>query len=262
MGTSVARLRGFFCLLDGILPAMTTPPSSATIAANLARLHERIARAAESAGRSAEAVRLVAVSKKQPVEAVAAAVAAGQRLFGENTVQEALTKIPLFTGKQIEWHFIGHLQANKAKHIPGNFSWLHSIDSVRLAERVARFAEEAQASINALVEVNITRDPHRHGVLPEQVPELLDQIVAAGLTGLKLRGLMAIGPYPASESEVRSSFAAMRALRETCVARHALPGFTELSMGMSGDLEAAILEGSTMVRVGTAIFGERSYLAS
>jgi len=238
---------------------MNAPPTAAAIAANLAQLQERMARAAALAGRPVESIRLVAVSKNQPPVAVSAAVAAGQRLFGENTVQDALTKIPQFSGQGLEWHFIGHLQANKAKHIPGNFAWLHSLDQFRLAERVARFASVAGVTVNTLIEVNISRDPRRHGVMPEQVPELLDQLVAAGLSGLVLRGLMAIGPHPASESEVRSAFAAMRTLRETCAARHALPGFTELSMGMSGDLEAAILEGSTLVRVGSAIFGERPY---
>jgi len=238
---------------------MSLPPAAAAIAANLALLQDRMATATARAGRSPDTVRLVAVSKTQPPEAVAAAVAAGQRLFGENTVQEALTKIPQFSGKGLEWHFIGHLQANKAKYIPGNFAWLHSLDSFRLAERVARFANAARVSVNALIEVNITRDPRRHGVLPDQLPELLDQMAAAGLSGLALRGLMAIGPHPASESEARSAFAAVRRLRESCVERHALPAFTELSMGMSGDLEAAILEGSTLVRVGTAIFGERTY---
>lgn len=240
---------------------MNAPPTAATIAANLAQLQERMAKAAAHASRPVESIKLVAVSKNQPPAAVAAAVVAGQRLFGENTVQDALTKIPQFSGQGLMWHFIGHLQANKAKYIPGNFTWLHSIDSARLAERVARFADAKGVTVNALIEVNITRDPRRHGVLPEQVPELLDQIVAAGLVGLRLRGLMAIGPHPASEPEVRSAFAAVRTLREICVARHALPGFTELSMGMSGDLEAAILEGSTLVRVGTAIFGERPHSA-
>ena len=238
---------------------MNVPPTAAAIAANLAQLQERMARAAALAGRPVDSIRLVAVSKNQPPEAVSAAVAAGQRLFGENTVQDALTKIPQFSGQGLEWHFIGHLQANKAKHIPGNFAWLHSLDQFRLAERVARFADAAGVTVNVLIEVNISRDPRRHGVMPEQVPELLDQLVAARLSGLVLRGLMTIGPHPASEPEVRSAFAAMRTLRETCTARHALPGFTELSMGMSGDLEAAILEGSTLVRVGTAIFGERPY---
>lgn len=241
---------------------MINPTPAVAIAANLAHVQERLARAAARAGRAPESVRLVAVSKNQPVESVAAAVAAGQRLFGESTVQDALSKIPHFTGQGLEWHFIGHLQANKAKYIAGNFLWLHSLDSFRLAERVARFADAARATVNTLIEVNVTRDPTRHGVLPEKVPELLDQILAARLSGLELRGLMAIGPHPASESEVRTAFAAVRTLRESCVSRHALPAFTELSMGMSGDMEAAILEGSTLVRVGTAIFGERLYPAA
>jgi len=227
------------------------------IADNLARVREQIANAAARAGRSADTVQLIAVSKYQSPEAIAAAVAAGQRRFGENTVQDALTKISRFAEQNLEWHFIGHLQANKAKHIPAHFSWLHSLDSLRLAERLSRFAVQAGRDLNVLIEVNVARDPGRHGVLPEQVPDLLAELVAAGLPGLHWRGLMAIGPHPASDAQVRQAFAVVRTLRDDCATRFALPAFTELSMGMSGDLDAAILEGATLVRIGTAIFGER-----
>ncbi len=239
---------------------MHTTTLSATIAANLERLRATLADAAHRAGRRPEDVKLVAVSKTQPAEAVAAAIAAGQRVFGENTVQDALTKIPQFAGQGLEWHFIGHLQSNKARFIPGNFAWVHSLASVKLAQRLARLAQEQNRSINTLIEVNIARDPAKHGVAPEDIAALLDQLLKANLSGIHLRGLMAVGPHPATESEQRAGFAALRKLRDDCVQCFALPGFTELSMGMSGDFVEAVLEGSTMVRLGTALFGERSYL--
>jgi pyridoxal phosphate enzyme (YggS family) len=236
---------------------MPSPAAVAAIAGNLARLRQSIAEAAGRAGRRPEAVELIAISKTQPPEAVAAAVMAGQRRFGESTVQEALAKMPRFAADGLEWHFIGHLQSNKARHLPGHFAWLHSLDGLRLAERVSRFAAERNVVVNGLIEVNVTRDPARHGVLPEALPTLLETLLAANLPGVALRGLMAIGPYPASLAEQRASFAAVRALRDQCVRRFDLAGFTELSMGMSGDFVAAILEGATLVRIGTAIFGER-----
>jgi pyridoxal phosphate enzyme (YggS family) len=238
---------------------MSSPTPADLIAANLARVNAAIQDAAMKAGRNPAEVKLIAVSKTQPAAAVAAAVAAGQRRFGENTVQDALTKIPGFAGQGLEWHFIGHLQSNKARHIPGHFQWLHSLDSLKLAERAARFAADANATLNALIEVNVGRDPAKHGIAPEEVVPLLEQLLKANLRALALRGLMAIGPHPATETARRAAFAALRALRDQCVARFALPAFTELSMGMSDDFREAILEGSTLVRIGTAIFGQRDY---
>jgi PLP dependent protein len=238
---------------------MNPATHGALIAANLERLRATLADTAQRAGRRAEDVKLIAVSKTQSPEVVAAAIAAGQRLFGENTVQEALTKIPHFTGQGLEWHFIGHLQSNKARFIPGNFTWVHSLASVKLAERLARLAREQNTVVNALIEVNITRDPARHGVAPEELAPLLDELLKADLAGIQLRGLMAIGPHPAAESERRAAFAAVRTLRDDCLQRYALPGLTELSMGMSGDFAEATREGATMVRLGTAIFGGRTY---
>ena len=229
------------------------------IATNLERLRATLADTAHRAGRHPQDVKLIAVSKTQPAEAVAAAIAAGQRAFGESTVQDALTKIPHFAGQALEWHFIGHLQSNKARFIPGNFAWVHSLTSLKLAQRLAHLAQEQNTIINALIEVNITRDPAKHGLAPEDVAPRLDELLKANLAGIPLRGLMAIGPHPATEFERRASFAALRQLRDDCAQRFALPAFTELSMGMSGDFVEAILEGSTMVRVGTALFGERNY---
>lgn len=230
-----------------------------TIADNLARLRATIAQTAAQAGRRPEEVKLIAVSKTQSTDAVAAAVAAGQRVFGENTVQDALTKIPHFAGQGLEWHFIGHLQSNKARFIPGNFAWVHSLDSLALARRLARLAQEQDATVNCLIEVNIARDPVKHGVAPEDVAGLLDQLLKEDLRNIRLAGLMTIGPQFAGETGLRAAFAAVRMLRDDCARRFALPGFAELSMGMSGDYIEAILEGASLVRLGTAVFGGRDY---
>ena len=227
------------------------------IAQRLERIRADMARIALSVGRRAEDVRLIAVSKNQPAASVTAAVQAGQRDFGENTLQDALTKIPTFAQQSLHWHFIGHLQSNKAKLVPGHFNWLHSLHDVVLAQRLARKAEEAGVQLQVLIEVNITRDTHKHGVLAEDLFPLLDALLQAPLPGIALRGLMAMGPYQADATAQRSAFAAVRALRDDAAQRYSLPGFTQLSMGMSGDYAAAIQEGSTMVRIGTAIFGAR-----
>ena len=241
-----------------ILASMDRGALDTTIIDNLERLRASLAQAALRAGRRPEDVKLIAVSKNQPAEAVAAAVAAGQRAFGENTAQEALTKIPGFAGQGLEWHFIGHLQSNKAKLVPGYFAWLHSLDSVKLAQRLAHLAREQNTTLSTLIEVNIARGPARHGVAAEHVAPLLDRLLKENLGGIELRGLMAIGPHPATGAERRAAFAAVRELRDDCMRRYALPDFTELSMGMSGDYAEAVEEGSTMVRLGTAIFGQRN----
>jgi pyridoxal phosphate enzyme (YggS family) len=229
------------------------------IDSHLATLRAHIAEVARAAGRDPQTVRLIAVSKTHPVESVRAAVEAGQHEFGESTVQEALPKIAALSTNQVAWHFIGHLQSNKAKFIPGNFAWVHSLDNAKLAARLSRAAQEKDARVNALIEVNITGDPAKHGIAPEALPGLLDQLLRTELPAIGLRGLMTIGPYEASEREIRGSFARLRALRDENRERFGLAAFTELSMGMSADYALAIAEGATMVRLGTAIFGERSY---
>ncbi len=231
---------------------------TATVARNLAHVRAEIAAAARAAGRKPEEIRLIAVSKTHPGEAVAAAIAAGQMDFGENTVQEALLKIPLYPS--VTWHMIGHLQSNKAKSVPGNFGWVHSVDSLKLAQRLSRLAQEKSVVLDALFEVNVTRDPAKHGLAPDELAPVLDTLLKEGHPGLRLRGLMTIGPYPAPEADSRASFARLRELRDDRRKRFELKDFTELSMGMSGDYAAAIKEGSTIVRIGTAIFGERDYM--
>jgi hypothetical protein len=237
--------------------AMTDTYSS--IAANLGALKARIAELAIAAGRKPKDVRLIAVSKTHPRNAIESAVAAGQVEFGENTIQDALSKIPHFTNRGLVWHFIGHLQSNKAKFIPGNFQWLHSLDSTAIARRLSRAAVEKGVSVNSLIEVNVTRDPAKHGLDPDSVFPLIEEFLEQPLPGIDLRGLMCIGPHPASGPEIRAAFASLRKLRDECQVRFGLKGFTELSMGMSSDYAEAIKEGSTMVRIGTAIFGERDY---
>jgi PLP dependent protein len=225
------------------------------VAANLARIQERIAIAAAQAGRKAGDVKLIAVSKKHSIDNIAAAIDAGQRVFGESTAQEALKKIPLLQQREVEWHFIGHLQSNKAKFIPGNFHWLHSLDDFNLAQRLARFAQQRSA-LNTLIEINVTGDPAKHGIAPTDLFPLLDRLLAENAASIVLRGLMTVAPRGAPSSETRTVFAALRRLRDECSQRYALPQFTDLSMGMSDDFEEAVKEGATMVRIGNAIFGE------
>jgi pyridoxal phosphate enzyme (YggS family) len=231
----------------------------AAIGTRLLELRQRIEMIARGVGRDPSEIRLVAVTKTHPPEAIEAALAAGQIDFGENTVQEALPKIEQLGRRELCWHFIGHLQSNKARFIPGNFAWLHSLDSLALAERLARLAAEKHAPVDTLIEVNITRDRRKHGVRPEDLPALIDGLQQLAAPQLRLRGLMTIGPYPASEHDSRAAFAMLRTLRDDCRARTGWRDFTELSMGMSGDYTEAIMEGSTMLRIGSAIFGERSY---
>jgi pyridoxal phosphate enzyme (YggS family) len=233
--------------------------SVGAIASNLFRVRQSIAEVAHTCAGSSDAIRLIAVSKGHQTSAVAAAIAAGQKYFGENTSQEALTKIPHFQNQGLEWHFIGHLQTNKAKFIPGNFSWLHSLDNLDLARKLSRRAQEVSANINILIEVNVTRDPKKHGIASDALPDFIEQLLKENLPALSLRGLMTIGPHAAPENEIRGCFAKLRELRDECRKRYALPDFTELSMGMSGDYVEAVKEGATMLRVGTAIFGERDY---
>ena len=230
------------------------------IAFNLARLRDEIASAARSVHRDPADIQLIAVSKTHPITSIEAALDAGQHAFGENMAQEALPKITHFKSRDVEWHFIGHLQSNKAKSVAGNFSWLHSLDSLALAQRLDRLAQAQQATLNVMVEVNVTQDPRKHGVAVQAVAPLIEQLLAHDLPQIKLRGLMTIGPYPAAEADIRRTYAALRDLRDSCQRRFALSAFDQLSMGMSGDYIEAVKEGATTLRIGTAIFGERDYV--
>lgn len=223
-----------------------------TVATRLADVRARVARAAERAKRDPASVKLLAVSKTQPALAVREAYDAGQRLFGENYVQELSEKsLALAALPGLEWHFIGHLQRNKVKDVlrasAVNEAGLviHTVDSTRLADEFAR--RSADAKVRVLLQVNVAREPQKSGVLPEGLAALVAHVRA--LPSLELRGLMTIPPDDTPEA-ARPHFRALRALSE----EH---GLDELSMGMSADLEVAIEEGATIVRVGTAIFGAR-----
>ncbi len=231
---------------------MTTLPALATaqdIAANIAGVQARIARAAQSAGRDPAAVTLVAVSKTFPAELVAHAHAAGLRHFGENWVQEAEDKLPLLSGLDPKpvWHFIGHLQTNKVKQVLGLFDVVESVDSLHLAEAIARRAGDRQVSV--LLEVNVAAEASKFGFSLEDVPAAVDYLWR--LPGIEVRGLMTVAPEAPDAEAVRPVFRTLAALARTL-------NLPELSMGMSNDFEVAIQEGATMVRLGRAIFGPRA----
>jgi pyridoxal phosphate enzyme (YggS family) len=223
----------------------------------LAEIHERIANAAQRSGRSAQDVRLVAVSKRKSIEDIQALADLGETDFGENQVQEGLEKIAHFEGLGLEWHFIGHLQSNKSRFIPGYFSWVHSIDSVKLAQRIASSALESGHTVNLLLQVNVANDPAKFGIRRDELFPMIEEILERCPQGIALRGLMTLGFRGASEQQARVTFAGLRQQLEQVRQRFG-EAFTELSMGMSGDYEQAIEEGATMVRLGTAVFGERN----
>ena len=213
--------------------------------------------AARQAGRPVDDVRLIAISKYMPPEYVQFAMSAGQHCFGENTVQEALEKQALINDPRNEWHFVGHLQSNKAKMIAGNFEWLHTLDSIKLATRLSEHALASGCLLKVLLQVNIAADPDKFGLPADGVFRFMDELLNAGLAGIRLRGLMTIGRRNAALDARRADFSALRELLARCAARFDLTDFRELSMGMSGDFEAAIVEGATMIRVGSALFGPR-----
>jgi pyridoxal phosphate enzyme (YggS family) len=224
-----------------------------TIENRLQAVKSRIAAAAQRAARDPRDIVLVAVGKSFPAAAVAAACAAGQRDFGENHVQEALAKLDRLAGRGLVWHFIGPLQSNKTRPVAERFDWVHSIDRLKVAERLAAQRPEGLPPLQVCVQVNVSGEASKNGVAPAAAPALARAV--AGLPRLRLRGLMTI-PEPTSDTTLqRTRFEALRELKERLV-RAGLPLDT-LSMGMSDDLEAAIAAGATMVRVGTAIFGPR-----
>lgn len=239
------------------LPASPDTPYADHIAQKLASVRQIIATTAHAAHRDANDITLIAVSKTMPLSAIEAAIGAGQMVFGENTIQDARTKIPQTKQHALTWHFIGHLQTNKVKYVPGQFGWVHSIDRLELATKLAHHAQRVGARINGLVQVNVTAEPSKYGAAPKNVFALVESLLEAQLAGVVLRGLMTLGAYGANESALRTGFARLRQLRDDCAQRFGLKEFTELSMGMTNDYPIAIAEGATLVRVGTAIFGER-----
>lgn len=216
----------------------------------------RMRAAAVAAGRDPGTVRLVAVSKTHPADRVREAAAAGAAVFGENYIQEARQKIEALADLDVSWHFIGHLQRNKAKYAVPLFDLIHSVDSLRLAAELDRQAARCGKVQEILVQVNISGEETKSGVEEAGCLELVRSIAA--LAHLRVRGLMTMPPFFDQPDRARPFFAALRRLSER-IRSDALPGvgMSELSMGMTGDFEAAVAEGATLVRIGTAIFGER-----
>jgi pyridoxal phosphate enzyme (YggS family) len=230
---------------------------ASAIADRLATVRGRIAAAARSAGRDPSAIRLVAVSKTFPIESIREAHAAGQREFGENRVQEALEKIAAGADLEIRWHLLGHLQTNKARKAAPAFSTIHSIDSVELLQKIDAAAFDARRAPELLIQVDLAGEETKFGVPPAEVPPLFDAAVRC--RAARVVGLMTLPPIPDSPEDARRWFRRLRELRDQWLASGVPPSMlAELSMGMSGDFEVAIEEGSTLVRIGTAIFGSRT----
>jgi pyridoxal phosphate enzyme (YggS family) len=229
-----------------------------SIGSNLQGVKRRIAEAANGAGRSAESVTLLAVSKTFPAEAVREAHAAGQRAFGENYVQEALAKIDALADlrRELEWHLIGPLQSNKTRPVAESFDWVHSVDRLKIAERLAEQRPAMLPPLQLTIQVNISGEDSKSGVAPAEVPALAAAVAALPAARVRLRGLMAI---PEPQGDFAAQRVPHRRLREQLAALNDRGlQLDTLSMGMSADLEAAVAEGATLVRVGSAIFGQRT----
>ncbi|MDI3426094.1 YggS family pyridoxal phosphate-dependent enzyme [Enterobacter cancerogenus] len=228
------------------------------IAHNLAQVRDKISAAATRCGRASEEITLLAVSKTKPASALAEAIAAGQRAFGENYVQEGVDKICHFRDQgqdDLQWHFIGPLQSNKSRLVAEHFDWCHTIDRLKIAARLNDQRPAEMAPLNVLIQINISDENSKSGIALSELDALAAEVAA--LPHLTLRGLMAI---PAPESSYERQFAVARQMAvafEALKARHTT--VDTLSLGMSDDMEAAIAAGSTMVRIGTAIFGARDY---
>jgi hypothetical protein len=221
-------------------------------------VYKKVSHAAMRAGRDPAEVKVLAATKTVPVELIKEAIDAGIRLIGENRVQEAKEKIEALKGRvpeTVSWHMIGHLQKNKARAAVQLFDLIHSLDSFELAERLNRIASEYGKIQRCLVQVKLSHEETKHGIAPEEVERLLERIIE--LKNLKIEGLMTMPPYFEDPEMVRPYFRRLRLLREALEGKgYKLP---ELSMGMSGDFEVAVEEGATIVRVGSAIFGQRRY---
>ncbi len=226
-----------------------------TIAENVARVRERMEAAAKRAGRDLGKIRLVAVSKTVGLERIIPAIEAGVDSLGENYVQEAQEKIGALE-QRVSWHFIGHLQSNKAKVATRLFDWVHSVDSLKLAEELSRAGRQQSKILPVLLQVNLGREETKFGAREEEVFRLLEGM--GSLPGVSIKGLMGMPPFFENPEESRPYFRALRILAEN-VSKRQVPGvrMEELSMGMSNDFEVAIEEGATLVRVGTAVFGPR-----
>ncbi|MDC7830869.1 MULTISPECIES: YggS family pyridoxal phosphate-dependent enzyme [Pseudomonas] len=223
-----------------------------TIAENSATVLERIAAASRTAGRDPATVGLLAVSKTKPAAALREAAAAGLRDFGENYLQEALDKQPALADLPLVWHFIGPIQSNKTRAIASHFDWVHSVDRLKIAQRLAEQRPPERGPLNICLQVNVSGEASKSGCHPDELPALATAV--SQLPNLRLRGLMAIPEATDDPASQRAAFARLRTMSETLNLN-----LDTLSMGMSQDLEAAIAEGATWVRVGTALFGARDY---
>ena len=222
----------------------------------LEQIKQRIRQAAESCNRDADSVRLVTVSKTIAAEIVKEAIDAGVTILGENYVQEARDKFKALAQYPVSWHFIGHLQSNKAKYAVRLFDLIHSVDSLKLARELDKQAGKVDKIQQILLQVNISAEDTKSGISTDEAPRLIAEI--SQLKNLTVKGLMTMPPYFYQPEKVRPFFAALRELRDQ-IKEQSLPNVSldELSMGMTGDFEVAIKEGATLVRIGTAIFGER-----
>lgn len=222
---------------------------------NLLDIENKIALTTEEAGRRLGDVKLLAVSKTYPVETIKEAYLAGQRLFGENKVQELEVKAPVLP-EDIEWHLIGHLQSNKVAKAVEYAKYIHSVDSSKLIKKIDRIAEEKSKRPKIFIEVNISGEESKYGTESSQIMDLVK--VALECKNLELVGLMTMAPFNADNAELSSVFAGLKKLRDSLEAKFNI-NMPELSMGMSSDFEIAIKEGATIVRIGTSIFGKRNY---
>lgn len=233
-----------------------------TIQQNLQDVRNRIAAAAQGYARAPEEVTLLAVSKTKPVAAIAEAIAAGQRTFGENYVQEGVDKVQHFAalpeGATLDWHFIGPLQSNKSRLVAEHFAWCHTVDRLRIAQRLSDQRPADMPPLNVLIQINISDEQSKSGIVLAELPALAEAVVA--LPNVRLRGLMAI---PAPQEDYQSQLAVFRQMHDAFLAlQQHYPQVDTLSMGMTDDMTAAIAAGSTLVRIGTAIFGARDYSQS
>lgn len=232
-----------------------------TIQQNLQDVRHSIVTAAQGCARAPEEVTLLAVSKTKPVAAIAEAIAAGQRAFGENYVQEGVDKVQYFAalpeGATLDWHFIGPLQSNKSRLVAEHFAWCHTVDRLRIAQRLSDQRPADMPPLNVLIQINISDEPSKSGIVLAELPALAAAVVA--LPNVRLRGLMAI---PAPQADYQSQLAVFGRMRDAFLAlQQHYPQVDTLSMGMTDDMAAAIAAGSTLVRIGTAIFGARDYSA-
>lgn len=230
-------------------------PNRTTIASGLEKVKARIREIADKTGRQPETITLLAASKTNPAECLREAFAAGQTIFGENYLQEALGKIPSLADLPIEWHFIGPIQSNKTKRIAENFSWVHSIDRKKIADRLSKDRPESLPPLQVCLQVNVSGEDSKSGVAPDEAADLAAHIV--GLPRLKLRGVMAIPELTKATALQRSQFRMLKEAYDQL--KQAGYELDTISMGMSEDLDIAIEEGATLVRIGTAIFGPRRY---